>query len=92
MNFFGVGLPEMMLIFAVALLVFGPKKLPEISRSIAKVMKSLQDASRDFQTEFNREASELERVTRIQQATALQEEVKTPSPIPDPLEGESVSS
>ena len=64
MNFLGVGLPEMILIFVVALLVFGPRKLPEISRTIAKSLKTLQDASKEFETTLNREARELEQATR----------------------------
>ncbi|MGB3136793.1 MAG: TatA/E family twin arginine-targeting protein translocase, partial [Nodosilinea sp.] len=39
MNVFGVGLPEMALILVLALLVFGPKKLPEIGRSFGKALK-----------------------------------------------------
>lgn len=60
MNIFGIGLPEMAVIFTIALLVFGPKKLPEIGRSIGKALRSFQDASRDFESEFNREAKQLE--------------------------------
>ena len=60
MNIFGIGLPEMAVIFTIALLVFGPKKLPEIGRSIGKAIRGFQDASRDFESEFTREAKQLE--------------------------------
>ncbi|HSF73903.1 MAG TPA: TatA/E family twin arginine-targeting protein translocase, partial [Microcoleus sp.] len=46
MNIFGIGLPEMAVIFTIALLVFGPKKLPEIGRSMGKAIRGFQDASR----------------------------------------------
>ncbi len=60
MNIFGIGLPEMAVIFTIALLVFGPKKLPEIGRSMGKALRGFQDASRDFESEFTREAKQLE--------------------------------
>ncbi|NJK61559.1 MAG: TatA/E family twin arginine-targeting protein translocase [Synechococcaceae cyanobacterium SM2_3_1] len=65
MDIFGVGLPEMMLILVVGLLVFGPRKLPEIGRTLAKGMRSLQDASKEFEAALNREAAELERSTGL---------------------------
>ena len=61
MNIFGIGLPEMALIMIVALLVFGPKKLPEIGRSVAKTLRSFQDASKEFENEFKKEAASIEK-------------------------------
>lgn len=55
MNFFGIGLPELLVILAVALLIFGPKKLPEIGRSLGKAIRGFQDASKEFENEFKRE-------------------------------------
>lgn len=64
MNIFGIGLPEMALIMTVALLIFGPKKLPEIGRSMGKAIRSFQEASREFETEFKREAEQLEQTVK----------------------------
>ena len=51
---------HLLIIFAIALLIFGPKKLPEIGRSMGKALRGFQDASRDFESEFTREAKQLE--------------------------------
>lgn len=61
MNVFGIGLPEMGLIMMLALLVFGPKKLPEIGRSLGKTIRGFQEASKEFESEFKKEAERLEK-------------------------------
>jgi sec-independent protein translocase protein TatA len=64
MNVFGIGLPEMALIFVLALLVFGPKKLPEIGRTLGKTIRGFQDASKEFEQEFKRAAETVEEVVK----------------------------
>jgi TatA/E family protein of Tat protein translocase len=41
---FGLGIPELLLIFVVALIVFGPKRLPEMGRSLGKGMREFKSA------------------------------------------------
>jgi sec-independent protein translocase protein TatA len=73
MNVFGIGLPEMAIIFVVALLIFGPKKLPEIGRTFGKTLRSFQDASREFQEEFEKEAKEIEKVATQAMGATLED-------------------
>jgi sec-independent protein translocase protein TatA len=63
MNIFGLGLPEIIVILVVALLIFGPKKLPEIGKSLGKAIRGFQEASRDFEQELKREVEILEKNT-----------------------------
>ena len=62
MNVFGIGLPEMAVIAAVALLVFGPKRLPEFGRTLGKTLKGCQSASKEFEREINKAMAEPEPV------------------------------
>ena len=58
MNIFGVGLPEVTVILILALLIFGPKKLPEFGKQLGKTLKSLKKASTEFQTEIDKVMNE----------------------------------
>lgn len=73
MNIFGIGLPEMAVILVLALLIFGPKKLPEIGRSLGKALRGFQEASKEFEAEFKREAEQLEKVVKEPMKATLEE-------------------
>ncbi|MCS5697976.1 TatA/E family twin arginine-targeting protein translocase [Cyanobium sp. FGCU-52] len=52
MNVFGIGLPEMAVIAAIGLLVFGPKRLPELGKTLGRTLRGFQSASQEFEKEF----------------------------------------
>lgn len=72
MNIFGIGLPEMGVILVLALLIFGPKKLPEIGRSLGKALKGFQEASREFQEEFKKEADQINKTVNTTMEAKLE--------------------
>jgi len=55
-----LGFPEMLFILVVALLIFGPKKLPEIGRQVGKAMNEFKRASEDFKAQLDSEVRQLE--------------------------------
>ena len=55
-----LGLPEMIFIFLLALIIFGPKKLPEIGRQIGKAMGEFKKASNEFRSQIEGEIRNLE--------------------------------
>ena len=54
MNIFGIGIPEIAVIIVLALLILGPKRLPQLGKTIGKTLKGLQTASKEFENEINK--------------------------------------
>ncbi len=50
---FGIGMPELLIIMAVALIVIGPKKLPDMARALGKGMAEFKKAAQDFKESIN---------------------------------------
>ena len=82
---FGIGMPELILILAVALIVIGPKKLPDMARSLGRALGEFKKATRELKETIDIESS----VSNIK--TSIDEVAKPdsagpaePAPLPPP--------
>ncbi len=71
---FGIGMPELLVILVVALLVLGPKRLPEVARSLGRGMAEFRRASTELRQSLNAQPAE-------------QSEKKRSSTVPKPEQG-----
>lgn len=65
-----LGTQELVFIFLLALLLFGPKKLPELGRTVGKALTEFRRAQSELKATFDREMINLERETGIKELTA----------------------
>ena len=57
---FGIGMPELLLILGLALIVLGPKKLPELAKALGKGMAEFRRATDELKDEFRQMEREVE--------------------------------
>jgi sec-independent protein translocase protein TatB len=100
---FNIGLPELLIIAAIALIVFGPNKLPELARAFGKAMREFKKATEEVKESFEAETRELDElkstITDDKVLADLAEEIskplevyEPPSPIPvEPVPEEAPS-
>jgi TatA/E family protein of Tat protein translocase len=61
-----LGMPEMIFLFVLALIIFGPRKLPEIGRQVGRALNEFKRASNEFKAQIETEISNLEKETTPQ--------------------------
>ncbi len=62
MKILGMGVPELLIILAVILLIFGPKNLPKLGSALGKTVKNLREGIGGDKKDAEEEASEVEEV------------------------------
>jgi len=85
-----LGVPELILIFIIALIVFGPRKLPELGRNLGKALAEFRKHSTDLRMAFEQEMRELER--HAQEVESKARDVLDPTAPPAALPEGTVGS
>jgi sec-independent protein translocase protein TatB len=82
-----LSMPHLVVLFVVALIIFGPQKLPELARMLGKATAEFRKMTSDFRYALEDEVRELERQTRIrdEEAAAAARAAQTPVPMPSPV-------
>jgi TatA/E family protein of Tat protein translocase len=65
-----LSMPHLIVLFVVALVIFGPQKLPELARMLGKATAEFRKMTGDFRYALEEEVRELDRQTRIREAEA----------------------
>ena len=73
-----IGLPEMVAIFVIALLLFGPKKLPELGRTLGKALTEFRRAKNELKSTFESHLSELDKEVNLQSVMSPRSTYKAP--------------
>ena len=77
---FGLGVPELIVIFIIALVVFGPKKLPDLGKSLGRGIAEFKRATAEVKESIETEMRQAERAIEIEK---IEERMKTPEEKPE---------
>ena len=68
--FGSIGMPELIIIFVIALIIFGPRKLPELGRSLGKSLAEFKRASNELKSTLEEEIRLEEQRTTLEESKA----------------------
>jgi sec-independent protein translocase protein TatA len=84
--FGSIGMPELVVIFVIALIIFGPRKLPELGRSLGKSINEFKRASNELRSTLEEEVRLDEQRTRVAAPTATPAAAPaSPEPVEEPV-------
>ena len=78
MDFLGIGIGELLLILVVILIIWGPGKLPEISRTMGRTVRALKKATFDLTAEVTKEIKEIDEEEKDQPSQPGEKKVIKP--------------
>ena len=79
--FGSIGMPELIIILVIALIIFGPRKLPELGRSLGKSINEFKKASNELRSTLEEEINTEEQKDRARAAAAAAPPAATAPPI-----------
>jgi sec-independent protein translocase protein TatA len=77
--FGSIGMPELIIILVIALIIFGPRKLPELGKSLGKSINEFKRASSDLQNTLEQEIKLEEQKETLAKSRPTEPETSTPS-------------
>lgn len=100
--FGSIGLPELIVIFVIALLIFGPKKLPEVGKSVGRAIREFKKASDELRSKVEEEINASEIKSEIKDVqdnlkdfhgdlNHIQDSIKKDLNTNEPEEGQKIS-
>ena len=85
--FGSIGMPELIIILVIALIIFGPRKLPELGRSLGRSINEFKKASNELRSTLEEEI----RIEEQREKTAAAAPATPPTATPTPVDATTVS-